>query len=131
MSDLFNENCPCCGRPYERQERADFKAFWAAVPRKIAKPAAEKAWRKLTAADRDAATEAVARFYRWFEREYPTASALHPATYLNNRRWEDDAIAPKSVAASTGAMDSLRRALDSKIPAVREHAESVMRRMNR
>ena len=126
--DLFGETCPCCGQPVapKQQQSASFPAFWAAVPHKVGKAAAEKAWRKLATADRLAATESVAVFYRWFSATYPTASAIHPASYLNGRRWEDEPIRGKGAVVTAAAMTSLRRALASDIPAVREHAEKIM-----
>lgn len=89
MNDLFEECCPHCKRPYEKQSAPGFAEFWASVPHKIAKAQAEKAWRKLSPVDRIAAGEKVGDFYAHFAKTYPTASPLHPATYLNNRRWED------------------------------------------
>lgn len=128
MTDLFHETCPCCGQPIApKQQQAAFAAFWDAVPHKIGKAAAEKAWRKLTPQDRVSARDNARAFYMWFSKTYPTASPVHPSTYLNGRRWEDEPIRPRT--ASTGAMDSLRLALQSKNPAVREHAEQVMKRM--
>lgn len=131
MSELFDETCPCCGQPVapKQQQSGSFQAFWAAVPHKVGKAASEKAWRKLTSADRLAATESVAVFYKWFAATYPTASAIHPASYLNGRRWEDEPIKSKGGAVTVAAMESLRKALASNIPSVREHAEKIMARI--
>ena len=70
-----------------------FKAFWSAYPAKKAKPAALKAWAKvqadgqtqaaiLAAIQRDKASE---QWTRDGGRYIP-----HPATWLNQRRWEDE-----------------------------------------
>jgi hypothetical protein len=89
MTDLFEECCPHCRRPYETTSPPGFAEFWSDVPHKLSKAQAEKAWRKLSPADRIAAHGKVRDFYAHFAKTYPTASPLHPATYLNNRRWED------------------------------------------
>lgn len=76
-----------------------FAEFWQAYPRKVAKPAAEKAWRKV-AGDADAIMAGLRRqsgcddWQREGGRFIP-----HPATWLNGRRWEDDA-GPVAVASS-------------------------------
>jgi len=94
MNDLFPDTCPHCGQAMPSAEPADFDAFWEMVPHKIGKDPAKKAWRKLTATERKSAADGVQRFYRWFAKAYPSASALHPATYLNNRRWLDEGAQP-------------------------------------
>lgn len=67
--------------------------FWPAYPRKTAKPEALKAWRKLTPdLDTIAAIEASLQWQcrqaTWTKEngEY----IPHPATWLNQRRWEDE-----------------------------------------
>src|SRR5262249_31224062 len=74
---------------------AEFATFWAAYPRKVSKQAALKAWMKLTP-DADLvkkifdALEVHKRQERWAEeggRYIP-----HPATWLNERRWEDEVV---------------------------------------
>lgn len=69
-----------------------FVLFWTSYPRKVGKGAALARWGRLTAADRTAAIEAVPRFAaaqnarpREDHRYCP-----HPATWLSERRWEDD-----------------------------------------
>ena len=77
--------------PSSRDDGA-FVSFWASYPRKVGKGAALARWGRLTAADRSAAIEAVPRFAaaqnarpREDHRYCP-----HPATWLSERRWEDD-----------------------------------------
>lgn len=80
--------------PKESPHEASFaKQFWPAYPRKVAKPKALKAWRKL-APDLDTISAIVTaldwqcRQPRWLEDrgEY----IPHAATWLNDRRWEDE-----------------------------------------
>ena len=127
MTDLFQSTCPCCGQTiHQEAQKEPFAAFWAEVPHKIAKSAAGKAWRKLAPADRAEAKRLVKRFYSWFAKTYPGASPIHPASYINGRRWED--VSSQSVASSADANEALRVALRSTVPAVRDHAEHLCRR---
>ena len=67
-----------------------FDAFWAVWPVKNAKAAAVKAWAKLSQPDRLAAIENAKSFFERWRSGYPTANPIHPASYLNGRRWEDE-----------------------------------------
>lgn len=69
-------------------ERWDW--FWEAVPKKIGKHAARKAFEKLSVGNQVAAAKSVKPFYEWWRKENPNATWLHPSTYLNQRRWEDE-----------------------------------------
>lgn len=80
-----------------------FSAFWAAFPRKKAKPDAEKAWRKLRPDDELVerilvALGAQARSEQW--RKDGGQFVPYPATWIRGCRWEDEADRP---AANTGA----------------------------
>lgn len=74
-----------------KQNGPGFDAFWSAWPNKNAKVAAEKAWRKLSAADRTEAAEKCAAWFAAWRRGNPSASPILPASFLNGRRWEDGA----------------------------------------
>lgn len=75
---------------------AGFEEFWAAWPlAKTAKAKAQAAFKKLKAEDRAKATEAVVTWAANWRRQHPTASDIHATTYLNQKRWEDEATAPK------------------------------------
>lgn len=85
MSDLFPDT------------RIDtFTRFWEMIPTgaKQGKQTAQKAFRKLRPAMQDAATRNAAAYYAWWRAQNPQASWLHPASYLNQRRWEDEAFTP-------------------------------------
>lgn len=65
--------------------------FWDAYPRKVGKPAAKKAWNGVRPQNQDT-VEAMAeglglweRFWKKKDKEF----VPHPATWLNQRRWED------------------------------------------
>ncbi len=74
----------------EKKNRA-FAEFWLAYPRRVAKPAALKAWAKLKEGDYAtlmAALEIAKRSPQWTDgggRYIP-----HPATWLNDERWKDE-----------------------------------------
>lgn len=76
---------------------SDFDAFWTAYPRKTGKKAAFKAWRKAT--DKPAldviikAIEARKQTEQW--RKDHGQFIPHPATWLNQGRWDDE-VAPIS-----------------------------------
>jgi len=73
---------------------AKFEAFWKAYPRKVAKPAAARAWEKQGVEDDmyagAAAVQDVEKRLRhnWFSRD--KTKIPHPATWINARRWEDE-----------------------------------------
>jgi uncharacterized protein YdaU (DUF1376 family) len=77
-----------------------FDEFWQVWPVKKGKAPAEKAWAKMRQGDR---SEAIAKAADWFaqwRRQYPDASPILPATFLNGRRWEDEFSAPRVAPAA-------------------------------
>jgi len=66
-----------------------FEEFWHMWPRREAKVAAMKAWKRLNNRDRLEAMDGVKKFLGRERRFIP-----HPATYLNGRRWEDEVVQP-------------------------------------
>lgn len=70
-----------------------FAEFWQAYPRKVAKPAAEKAWRKV-AGEADAILAGLKRAIGCEQWAKDGGQFIpHPATWLNGRRWEDGEVA--------------------------------------
>jgi hypothetical protein len=69
-----------------------FEQFWSAYPRKVAKPAARKAWRQVDPSDYPAIAENIRQRLelRQWRPESDKRFIPHPATYLNQRRWQDD-----------------------------------------
>jgi hypothetical protein len=63
-----------------------FQRFWRAYPHKVGKPAAERAFHKV-AGEIDAILSGLDRYIRNKPDERPW---LNPATFLNQRRWEDE-----------------------------------------
>lgn len=69
-----------------------FDQFWSAYPCKKGKPVAEKAFKKV--ADDFCAIMAGLEQYKQHKPDY--ADWMHPSTFLNQRRWEDEYDAPVS-----------------------------------
>ena len=67
---------------------AIFDQFWAIYPRKTGKQAASKSFAKLSNADQQEALNNISRLYS----QTPVQFVPHAATYLNGKRWEDQAI---------------------------------------
>jgi hypothetical protein len=75
------------------EEPVGFTSFWRVYPNKKAKPAALKAFNKAKVTDIDLILnhiDVMTRSEQWQNVQY----IPFPATYLNQRRWEDDTIAP-------------------------------------
>ncbi len=70
----------------------DFSRFWKAYPRKVGKGAAQKAWNKakVTFADVEGAIEAQRKSEQW--QKDGGQYIPHPATWLNQQRWEDELL---------------------------------------
>ena len=67
-----------------------FNDFWTSWPDKRGKFAAEKAFNKLSAADKDSAATRSAEWAAQWRKDYPLPCAhIHAATYLNQRRFYD------------------------------------------
>lgn len=68
-----------------------FSDFWDIWPLgKISKQNAEKAFGKLSPPDRTAATASAVQWASNWRRANPQANPIHPASYLNGRRWTDE-----------------------------------------
>lgn len=66
----------------------DFDSFYKLYPLKKARQCAERAWKKLSAKDKKAATEKLPSYIA--DCATNKRSFKYPATYLNQRTWEDD-----------------------------------------
>ena len=69
-----------------------FEEFWQAYPKKVAKPEAQKAWLKLKLdADAQADIQKAIAERSQGDPQWTTPQYIpNPATYLNQRRWEDE-----------------------------------------
>lgn len=75
-----------------------FTAFYQAYPRKVGKPNALKAWKKFKV-DAELAVKIMASLdahkqtKQWRDKQY----IPHPATWLNQERWNDEVDTPNAV----------------------------------
>jgi len=86
-------------RREDKREKKDcvlFDQFWALYPRKTSKQSASKAFAKLKDEDQQKAISNIARLYS----DTPVQYVPHAATYLNQARWEDEAIARTNTFAT-------------------------------
>ncbi len=80
---------------------AGFDDFWDIWPNKTGKEPARKAWKRLSADDRREATRSAQSWFSAWRAGNPHASAIHPASYLNQKRWEDEQ--GQAAARATGS----------------------------
>ena len=70
-----------------------FDEFWSLYPRKIAKATARKAWQRLTAEQQLMAAKAIDTHCQyWSAKETELEFIPHPATWINQERWEDELV---------------------------------------
>ena len=70
-----------------------FDEFWSLYPRKIAKAVARKAWSRLSAEQQLMAAKAINTHCEyWRAKETELEFIPHPATWLNQERWEDELV---------------------------------------
>ena len=90
----------------ERKSRsassAEFDLFWNSYPKKVGRGAAEKAWQKAIAVSSVEEIVRVVQVYPWGEDKQ---FIPHPATWLNQKRWQDDFTTTKTVV-SKPSMDN-------------------------
>lgn len=68
-----------------------FQDFWAKYPRKVSKRVAEASWKRMTAQEQSDALEAIDQHIQyWKLKETASEFIPHPATWLNQGRWEDE-----------------------------------------
>jgi len=66
-----------------------FDVFWESYPKKIGKPAAKRAWRAIIGIESHSG-EVLAGLSRWIAHWTERQFIPYPATFLNQRRWEDE-----------------------------------------
>jgi hypothetical protein len=76
-----------------------FAEFWSSWPlAKVQKAKAEAAFKRLSKENRGLAIDRVGAWAAAWRKKYPQASDIHPTTYLNGKRWQDDFV-PMQTAA--------------------------------
>lgn len=72
-----------------------FEEFWAVYPRRTAKSVAQASWNKLAPSEdlrRTIKADVVRKSQTWRWRKDDGEFIPFPATYLNQRRWEDEIV---------------------------------------
>jgi len=89
--------------------KTKFAEFWAVYPRKTAKSAAEKKFRRLVKSGKVEADDLIAGAQRYAAEVAGRAPAqdgripiCHPTTWLNQGRWEDETEAPNTEDPTAG-----------------------------
>ena len=73
------------------EDGQQFVLFWYRYPRKVCKLEAQRAWSRLSPADRAACLERLpAHVAQWQLSGTPRRFVPHAATFLHQRRWEDE-----------------------------------------
>ena len=81
-----------CDQNDADDDKLGFEEFWLGWPKKVARVPAEKAWSRLSAKNRALAMKDIKTRYTNTEKRF----IPNPATYLNQRRWEDEPISESS-----------------------------------
>lgn len=86
-----------------------FAEFWNGWPNKRGKQPAEKAWQKLRPDDQALAIKAIGEWWTAWRRQYPNASPILPASWLNQKRWEDEFMEETRSSAKSNRWRGLGR----------------------
>lgn len=99
---MARRNAPDPTRPDHKNTPADadFAAFWAAYPKRVAKEAARKAWAKAAKTTTPSVLIEAATTYATTTEGTDPKFIKHPATWLNGGCWEDETEAPETPARS-------------------------------
>jgi hypothetical protein len=89
-----------------------FAGFWVAYPRKVGKPGATKAWKRIPPAEHPAVMAGLERWNRYWQAARTGSEHIpHPATWLNDCRWHDATPAARAGPAGSAVdpLDEYRR----------------------
>lgn len=68
-----------------------FDRFWPHYPRKIGKPGALKAWKKIPTSEHGHVLDGLGRWNHYWQATRTASEHIpHPSTWLNDRRWDGD-----------------------------------------
>lgn len=89
-----------------------FHEFWLGYPRKVGKGAAEKAWAKASKiTEPETILDRLKAYSASVAKEDPKFIP-HPSTWLNEKRWEDDGLAPATPTHSPEELEALKDRTD-------------------
>lgn len=90
-------------------EQDGFDAFWSAYPRKVSKAPARRKWARMTSSERQAALQALPAHIEAWKTRGDIQFVPHPATWLSQRRWEDEMIVRSAPTKAARSLDVIRR----------------------
>lgn|ERR1035437_328068 len=107
------------GRGEEKENMAEsFGRFWISYPKKVKKPKAALAWKKLSPSDQEGAIDGLKSF-AWPDPQF----IPYPEAWLNGRRWEDEPLGPTPTAKPAEPTPETLRRWKEQEDAEREIAE--------
>jgi hypothetical protein len=91
---------------------ADFESFWNAYPKKVGKKETRRAWLKIVGVHNHVA-EIISGVEKWkMNPQWENAQYIpNPATFLNQRRWEDE-VPNKTTERSNERLASVKRIIE-------------------
>lgn len=108
-----------------------FDEFWETYPRKVGKPAALRAFKAAAKGPRERAETILDGLVTWRQAWKRAGTAIafipHPATWLNQRRWEDT----PDLDTTPSASDLASAVIDAAEPFFAEHHADFWRRASR
>ncbi len=88
-----------------------FSRFWEDWPlAKVGKKKAQTAFKRLSLKNQEAAIRNVRQWAQSWRTNNPTANDMHPTTYLNGQRWNDEFFTGNYSSSSRQSTDELQRA---------------------
>jgi hypothetical protein len=115
MENAMQQTLVARGTPPAAAETApeSFEAFWSEYPRKVGKPAARRAWKKVNGHS-SAVMPGLCRWKAYWDRRNEPEFIPHASTWLNQERWGDEPEpAPIDVIDAAMAMLAEKRAKEA------------------
>lgn len=117
IQEVKHKNPPLASLAAPAHENSGFDAFWEVFPRKVGKFMARKAWGKIPGIE-DHILEVIEAVEAWKQTEqWQDAQFIpYPATFLNQRRWQDEV----PVQGGTKNEQRIRRSLEESAALARQ-----------
>ena len=81
---------------FNKPKEVTFEQFYNAYPRKVGRYTAEKSFKRLSSKEREEAYSGLKTYLKyWKASETEKQFIMHPSTFINQKRWEDEIEIPK------------------------------------